>query len=233
MPSEESKNRAALKRNRILIVDDHPVVRQGLKVALAQDAELVVCGEAGTYQEAILAITSLIPDLLLLDLDLEGGSGLDLIKVVREPYPQIQMLVLSMFDEDLYAERVLKAGASGYLMKNESPERLIEAIHSVLAGKIVVSNKIASKALAHYAGKQPGAALSPVETLTDRELEVFRLLGQGGNSRFIAKTFSLSVKTVEAHIAHIKQKFGLSSGGELQHRAILWTERRRIGEVEN
>lgn len=209
---------------KILIVDDHPVVRAGLAASLCRDASLILCGEAQTVPEAMSEIFLRKPDLVLVDLDLENGSGLDLIKKAREANPDLRFLVLSMHDEDLYAERALRAGAHGYVMKQEQPAGLIAAIHTVMEGRIAVSEKIASKVLRHYSGLKLEDEASRLDSLTDRELEVFRFLGQGGGTRRIAERLGISVKTVEAHIANIKKKMRITSGTELQHRAFLWRE---------
>jgi DNA-binding NarL/FixJ family response regulator len=204
----------------ILIVDDHPVVRAGLAAALGRDPALFICGEAETVDEALREIAAHKPALVLADLDLENSSGLDLIKKIRETEPDIRVLVLSMHDESLYAERALRAGASGYVMKHQPPEILIAAIHSVMQGKIAVSERISSRLLQQYSGRKNDKETGPLDALTDRELEIFRLIGQGTGTRRIAEQLSVSVKTVEAHIAHIKQKLRISTGTELQHRAF-------------
>ena len=207
---------------RILIVDDHPVVRQGLKMALGQ-AGFSVCGEAGDMAEALRAIEAGQPDLILADLDLEGASGIDLIRAVKEAHSDLPVLILSMHDEDAYAERALRAGARGYMMKQAPPEKLAEGVRLALAGEIVLSDEMKRKILLGLAGRREPAAVTSIDKLTDRELEVFRLLGEGMTTRRIAERLSISVKTVEAHIAHLKSKLGAESGRELQHRAYAWS----------
>jgi DNA-binding NarL/FixJ family response regulator len=207
---------------RILIVDDHPVVRQGLKIALGQ-AGFSICGEADGMAEAMSVLESVKPDLILADLDLEGASGIDLIKAVKEAYPELPVLILSMHDEDAYAERALRAGARGYMMKNTAPEQLAEGVRQALAGEIILSENMKRKILLGLAGRREPAAATAIDKLTDRELEVFRLLGEGMTTRRIAERLSISVKTVEAHIAHLKSKLGAESGRELQHRAYSWS----------
>lgn len=206
---------------RILIVDDHPVVRAGLSASLSRDPSFSICGEAKNVAEALSAAKSAQPDLVLVDLDLEDGNGLDLIRSIREAVPAVRVLVLSMHDENLYAERALRAGAAGYVMKHQPAELLISSIRAVMDGRIAVSEHIASRALQQFAGRTAENSAEPLDSLTDRELEIFRLIGQGVGTRRIAEKLVLSVKTVEAHIAHIKQKLRIASGTELQHRAFL------------
>jgi DNA-binding NarL/FixJ family response regulator len=205
---------------KILIVDDHPVVRAGLAAALSRDAAFSICGEAESIQAAMRQVAEHSPDLVLADLDLEDGSGLDLIKKIRESSPRVRVLVLSMHDENLYAERALRAGACGYVMKDQPPESLMASIRSVMEGKIAVSDRISARVLQQFAGRQDEGG-SQLEVLTDRELEVFRMLGKGDGTRRIADKLTVSVKTIEAHIAHIKRKLHISSGTELQHRAFV------------
>jgi DNA-binding NarL/FixJ family response regulator len=209
---------------RILVVDDHPVVRQGLSLALGKQAGLQVCGEAGSLHDALRAIGETRPDLVLSDLDLEGSSGIDLIKAIRETNPDLPVLILSMHDEEVYAERVLRAGACGYMTKQSTPERLAAGVRSALAGEIVLSDPMKSKILQGLSGRRdPGPAVG-LDKLTDRELEVFRLIGEGQATRQIAERLSISVKTVEAHIAHLKSKLGAETGRDLQHRAYGWSQ---------
>ncbi|MDB5049348.1 MAG: two component transcriptional regulator, LuxR family [Fibrobacteres bacterium] len=205
---------------RILVVDDHPVVRQGLAMTLGRDPGLMICGETEGLKDTLAAVENLRPDLVLSDLDLDGLNGLDLIKAIRASHPQLPILILSMHDEELYAERALRAGARGYLMKNEPPDRLIAGIYAALKGEITLSEKIKAKILGNLAGHREGRKGLSVDRLTDRELEVFRLIGQGYTNRRISEKLSLSVKTIEAHCAHIKQKLGLNTGAELQYQAF-------------
>jgi DNA-binding NarL/FixJ family response regulator len=211
---------------RILIVDDHPVVRAGLVMTLSKATDLLVCGEAEGVQDALKLLSETRPDLLLVDLDLDGGNGLDLIKQARESHPDIPVLMLSMHPEATYAERALRAGAQGYLMKSEPPGRLVAAIREVLSGGISVSEAMKAQVLRRVAGGNGAADGGEVASLSDRELEVFRGIGQGRTTRQIAEKLCLSVKTVETHITHIKRKLGLQSGTEMQHRAILWSNSR-------
>jgi DNA-binding NarL/FixJ family response regulator len=208
---------------RILIVDDHPVVRAGLAMTLGKAPDLSICGEAEGVRDALKLIPSARPDLLLVDLDLDGGNGLDLIREARESHPKVPILMLSMYPEATYAERALRAGARGYVMKSEHPDRLLAAIREVMAGGIAVSETLKTQVLLRMSGGKGKEEGGTVASLSDRELEVFREIGQGRGTRQIAEKLCLSVKTVETHVTHIKRKLGLQSGTELQHRAILWT----------
>jgi DNA-binding NarL/FixJ family response regulator len=207
---------------RILVVDDHPVVRHGLAMALGRHADLTVCGEAGDFPQALKAMETCRPDLVLIDLDLEGASGLDLIRAARESHPGIPILVLSMHDEDLYAERALRAGARGYLMKSADPEAVAQGIRAALGGDVVVSDKVKRKILGGLGGSREAGPASGMDRLSDRELQVFRMLGEGMTTRQMADKLSLSVKTIEAHLAHLKQKLGAETGKDLQRRAFAW-----------
>jgi DNA-binding NarL/FixJ family response regulator len=207
---------------RILVVDDHPVVRHGLAMALGRHADLQVCGEAGDFAQALKAMDAFRPDLVLADLDLEGASGLDLIKAARDSHPGIPILVLSMHDEDLYAERSLRAGARGYIMKNAHPDDVAQGIRAALGGDVVLSDKVKRKILGGLSGAREAGSASGVERLSDRELQVFRMLGEGMTTRQMADKLSLSVKTIEAHLAHLKQKLGTETGKDLQRRAFAW-----------
>ena len=211
-------------RHRILILDDHPIMRQGLAQLLAHEPDLQVCGEANEAREALESIPKTLPDLLLADLSLPGRSGLELIKDLQLHYPNLKVLVLSMHDESLYAERVLRAGGRGYVMKQEGGRKLLEAIRKVLDGHISVSEKIAGKILEIFSGRRQQAASSPVELLSDRELEVFQLIGQGLSTQTIATRLSVSVKTVEVHRVNIKSKLQLATLPELVHQAVRWVE---------
>lgn len=211
---------------RILIVDDHPMMRQGLAHLIEGEPDLEVGGEAGTAGQALNLISARQPDLVLSEIALPDRSGLDLIKDVGVFHPAVPVLVVSMYDERLYAERVLRAGGRGYVPKQEDGRKLLEAIRKVLAGQIYVSERISAKILEMFAGRRAAAADSPLELLTDREFEVFQLIGEGHASRQIAERLHLSVKTVEVHRANIKRKLKLPSGGEVVRYAIRWTENR-------
>jgi DNA-binding NarL/FixJ family response regulator len=210
------------RRATVLIVDDHPIVRHGLARLIEDEPDLEVAGSAETAREAKAALRTTRPDVILLDITLGDDSGLSLLKELRSQHPQIPILVLSMHEETHYADRVLRAGAMGYIMKQEPPERVMAAIRQVLSGKVYLSEAMASSVLTRLVGKKEGEASSPVDVLTDRELQVLQLIGRGMSTRQVAKTLHLSVKTVENHREHIKSKLNLQSGSELVHFAVRW-----------
>ena len=217
------------EKKRIFLVDDHAILRQGLANVLNQQANLTVCGEAADPAEALVSIERLQPDLALIDVSLRLGDGLELLKDLRARQPRVLTLMLSMHDEALYAERALRAGARGYVMKLEKIDRLLLAINRVLSGAIYVSHRVAAQAVRRLAdgaaSHETDDAPDPyVERLTDRELQVFRLIGRGLGTRLIADTLHLSRKTIESHREHIKAKLGLKNGSELIQRAIQWAQ---------
>lgn len=212
-------------RSRILIVDDHPLVRQGITQLVNQEADLHICCEAENAEEAIESIRNCVPDLVIVDISLEGISGIELVKIIKARNAHLPTLVMSMHDESLYAERALRAGARGYIMKQEAPEKILTAIRQILHGNIYVSDKMRSKILQQLIDGQSHAAASPVADLSDRELEVMRLIGQGFSTAEIAEKMSRSVKTIEAHRGNLKEKLQLKTGAELVHFAIQWVER--------
>ena len=208
---------------RILIVDDHPAVREGLALRIAGQPDLEVCGEAADVVEALHLIATTQPDVAIIDLALKTGNGLDLIKRVKARNDSVRMLVWSMYNESLYAERALRAGAMGYINKEHATDQIITAIRCVLEGKVYLSEPMSSKLLGrlvHGDGAQVGR--SPVESLSDRELEAFELMGQGLSTEQIAATMHISPKTVETYRARIKEKLGLSNITELVHQAARW-----------
>jgi len=210
------------KKKRVFIVDDHPFVREGLKQIIDQQPDLVVCGEAATAAETLDSLKTTHADIVILDLALEDRSGLELIKEIRQWSSTLPILVLSMYDENLHAERVLRIGANGYVMKRESPPTLLAAIHKVLGGQCYLSHTVSARLLGRSMGRRITGSADPMERLSDRELEVFELLGQGERRGTIAKRLNLSVKTVESHCHRIKQKLGLHNAEELRQRAYLW-----------
>jgi len=212
--------RLGLKR--IFVVDDHPIVRQGLAKLLSDEADLELCGEAENARDGLQAIGQLKPDLAIVDISLAGKTGLDLIKDIRVLYPQLPVLVLSMHDELIYAERALRAGARGYVMKQEGGKILLQAIRQVLSGQVYVAQQISATILDRVSQGPAKAARSPVENLTEREFEVFHLIGRGLSTRQIANQLSVSVKTVEVHRLHIKEKLHLEAGAALMHYAMSW-----------
>jgi DNA-binding NarL/FixJ family response regulator len=207
---------------RILIVDDHPMMREGLRTLISREHDLAICGEAETAGQALDAVANLKPDLVLADISLPGRNGVELIKDIRSLQPAVLILVISMHDESLYAERVLRAGARGYIMKQESGPTMMQAIRQVLAGRIYLSGKMSARILEHVAGKR--AKASPIERLSDREFEVFQLIGRGKSTVQIAEELHLSTKTVEAHRAQVKAKLDLRNMPELISFASRWVE---------
>lgn len=217
-----SKKETAPAIKRILIVDDHPVVRQGVRHMLEQEADLRVCAEAESAGEALQALQKHKPDLAIVDISLKGTDGLELTKWIRAQDEDLPILVLSMHDENLYAERVLRAGAHGYLMKAEVGDKIIAAVRKVLAGEIYLSEKVGQSILHEVSGRGGPLDASPIRHLSDRELEVFRLIGQGHGTREIANLLHLSVKTIETYRAHIKEKLGLTNATQLVRYAAQW-----------
>jgi DNA-binding NarL/FixJ family response regulator len=210
-------------KTRIAIVDDHPMMRQGLAQLINNEPDLTVCAEADTAGQALNLVNSARPDLFLVDISLPDKNGIELIKDIRSMDPAARILVVSMHDEALYAERILRAGARGYIMKQEGGRKLMDAIRHVLSGSIYVSEKMSGKILEIFSGQKDGAG-SPVARLTDREFEVFQLIGEGRGTRQIAEHLHLSVKTVEVHRANIKEKLELETATDLVRYAVRWTE---------
>ncbi|MDR3700275.1 MAG: response regulator transcription factor [Candidatus Sulfopaludibacter sp.] len=209
----------------VLLVDDHPIVRQGLTQLINQEPDLAVCGHAEDAASAFHAIAVHRPDIVVLDISLNGPDGLTVLKEMRMNDPVLPVLVLSMHDESLYAERALRAGANGYIMKQEATERVLEAIRRIRGGEVYVSDRIAKRLLRQVVSSPSAAGKSPMEALSDRELTVFRLIGEGRGTREIADDLHVSVKTVESYQAHIKEKLSLSNGRELVQHAIRWVTR--------
>jgi DNA-binding NarL/FixJ family response regulator len=206
----------------VLVVDDHPLMRQGLALLINQQQDMLVCGEAEEAQAAMQAIAHLHPDIMILDISLTGPDGLELLKHVRATNPDLPVLVLSMHDEAIYAERALRARANGYIMKQEATEKVLIAVRRILNGEIYLSERMSNKLLQQYIGGGPSMIQSRIASLSDRELEVFRLIGEGQATREIAEKLHLSIKTVETYQAHIKEKLALRSGRELIQHAIQW-----------
>jgi DNA-binding NarL/FixJ family response regulator len=222
----KAKNRAtgenAKRVIRVLIVDDHPVVRRGLVSMINQEPDMETCAEAEDFHQGLEAIKNHQPDLAIIDLSLKDIGGLELVKQVKVLYPEMPMLVLSMYDETLYCERVLRAGASGYIMKQEGTAKLIVAIRTVMDGEIYVSDRMASRMLGKFIGGKAGSGSSPLERLSDRELEVFEMLGRGLSTREVAERLCVSIKTIESHREHIKEKLKLRNANELVQHATQW-----------
>jgi DNA-binding NarL/FixJ family response regulator len=209
---------------RVFIVDDHPLVRESLASLIEQQPDMTVCGEAASAAAAFAGIEATRPDVAVVDLTLGGRSGLDLIKDLRQSRPEVAVLVLSMHDEELYAERALRAGARGYIMKREATRTVVEAIRRVHSGQVHLSDHLAKALAEKLVSGTSSAPESPITRLSDRELEVFRLVGLGRATREIAETLHLSAKTVQAYYVRIKEKLGLAGANELLREAIRWVE---------
>jgi DNA-binding NarL/FixJ family response regulator len=212
-------------KRKILIVDDHPILRKGLTLLINQESDLVVCAEAEHAQMALESLEAVVPDMAIVDISLPGIDGIELIKELRLRHRDMPVLVVSMHDETLYAERSLRAGARGYIMKQEALEKVLVAIRKVLEGEIFVSERITTKMLEKFVSVEGvSQTASPIDLLSNRELSVFRLIGQGNKTRQIAERLHLSVKTVESYRAHIKEKLKLGDGTDLLKYAIQWVQ---------
>jgi DNA-binding NarL/FixJ family response regulator len=210
------------EKKRILVVDDHPIVRQGLSMLINRNEDLLVCGHAADAAEAMEAVRVLKPDMVIVDISLKDANGIELIKDIKSYDAGLPVLTLSMHDESLYAERALRAGARGYIMKQEGTENLISAIRRVLAGELYISDRLAGRLINKMVSGGVEASTSPLESLSDRELEVFLLIGRGHRTRQISEQLQLSPKTVETYRSHIKEKLNIGSSTELLQHAIQW-----------
>ena len=219
-----SPSRPIARKSRVFIVDDHPLVREGLTNLMNGQNDLIVCGEAKNSAQAIDGIMKTRPDVALIDISLENESGLELVKQLAGQFREVALIVLSMHDEGLYAERALRAGARGYVMKHETSSSVLASIRRVLEGGVYISERIINRMAMRLTLPGGAAATSPVERLSDRELEIFRLLGQGRTTSQIAEDLHLSLKTVQAYCARAKEKFGVTSLTELLRAAIQWDE---------
>jgi len=208
-------------RKKILIVDDHPMMREGLRGVIAREPDMMVCGEAENAQQAAEAIVKHAPDLVLVDITLPGKSGLELVKDLKVMHPHLTVLALSMHDESLYAERMLRAGASGYITKQQPPEELVKAIRQVLSNQVYVSKEVSESLLRRFSGKTQSNQ-SPMEILTDREFEILQLLGKGATAKEISGQLHLSVKTVAVHNTNIRKKLNLKNSAQLIRFAVQW-----------
>jgi DNA-binding NarL/FixJ family response regulator len=214
---------------RILVVDDHAIVRQGLAMLLASEPEFEICGEAGTIAEAETEMARTQPDMLIVDITLKEENGLELIPRALERNPDLKTLVLSMHEESDYVEQALRAGAQGYVMKENADEVIVDAMKTVAAGQIYVSPETASSMMRAHVGAGPGvekAGSEGVDSLTEREKEVFRLIGEGLTTKAIAEGLGLSARTVEVHRAHIKKKLGCDSAAQVFREAVRWVEKK-------
>jgi DNA-binding NarL/FixJ family response regulator len=216
--------RAGPRKARVLLVDDHPIVREGLARVIDQEPDLTVCGTAVNAQQALAAIATSAPDIAIVDVSLDGSHGIELVKDLKARHPDLYVLMLSMHDESLYAERALRAGAKGYLMKREPPQRVVQAIRAVVAGGLCFSEAVTATVLERVAGTKRGAALLPMDKLSDRELQILELIGRGRATRQIAEELHVSVKTVQAHREHLKEKLQLDSATALARFAVNWVE---------
>lgn len=218
----------SIRKKKILLVDDHPILRRGLANLIDQQPDMTVCGEADSAGAAMVCLAAVRPDAAVVDLGLRKSMGIELIKDLRVQFPALPILVLSMHDEALYTERVLRAGARGYIMKEESGDEILNAIRRVLSGKIYISSNMGTKLLAPMVA---GAVevRSPIDRLSDRELEVFQLLGKAYETRQIAEALKVSVKTVESYREHIKFKLNLENSTQLIQKAVEWVRSTGIG----
>jgi DNA-binding NarL/FixJ family response regulator len=227
MVSAKEKSPDLSVKSRVILVEDHPVVRHGLAALIDDEPDLAICGLAESGGDALKLISQMKPDVVIIDIALGHESGLELIRQVHETWSSMPILALSMHDEALYAERALRAGAMGYIMKKEAMDKVMNAIRRVLAGDIYISERMASRMVHKLIDRPGGKPGSPLEQLSDREFEVFNLIAQSIGPKEIAQRLSLSVKTIETHREHIKEKLGLKSGAELTRFALEWSMQRR------
>ena len=223
-PAPRTSRAANAAKRRILLVDDHPMTREGLAANIGRQADLEVCGEASNPAEAMDALARRHPDLMVTDMTMPGRSGLEFIKDVHAMMPELPVLVLSMHDEVLYAERALRAGARGYLMKDAGSAKVLAVIRLILGGQPYASPQMSARLLDAVTGRRPRGSTSPIQTLTDREFEVFQLFGHGKSTKEVANVLHLSAKTVAIHRLSIKKKLGLKDAPSLIHHAVRWVE---------
>jgi DNA-binding NarL/FixJ family response regulator len=222
LPSAGTVDAASAVKRRILLVDDHPMTREGLATNLNRQKDLVVCGEASNPAEAMSALSRSKPDLMVTDMTMPGRSGIEFIKDVHAMLPDLPILVLSMHDETLYAERSLRAGARGYLMKDAGSAKILEVIRLLLSDQSYLSPQMAARLVEAVSGRRPRGSTSPIEKLSDREFEVFRLIGSGKSTKEVAQALNLSPKTVDVHRGRIKAKLSLKDATSLLHHAVRW-----------
>ena len=220
--STKKQKRVEEDKSKILVVDDHPIIREGLVRLVDDEQDLAICGQADDAPEALKAISETKPDVVIVDISLKNSSGIELMKSIKAQYPKLPVLILSMHNEALYAERALRAGAMGYIMKQEASEKLLTAIRHVLVGQIYVSDKVSKRLIRKLARGKTDMVASPIDSLSDRELEVFHLIGQGYGTSQIAEKLYLSIKTIETYRTHIKEKLNLTNSRELLQYAIQW-----------
>jgi DNA-binding NarL/FixJ family response regulator len=214
-------------------VDDHPLLREGIVALINAEKDFTVCSQIGDAKKILPAIQATKPEVVVLDITLNNDiSGLEVLKDIRAQFPNTKVLMLSMHEESVYAHRALRSGAFGYLMKQEAPETVLAALRKIVAGEVYLSQKLGERLLQSLAGKANASiSASPIDILSDRELEVFGLLGKGHGTRHIAEQLSLSIKTIESHRAHIKEKLNVGSAAELVHQAIQWTQTESAGSL--
>ena len=222
MKKKVRESAARRRKNRVLIIDDHAMVREGVAEIIEHAEDLCVCCAASTAEEGLKMLDKVKPDLVLVDITLPGKNGIEFIKDARALHPELRILVMSMHDESLYADRVLRAGGRGYIRKQEGGAKLIDAMRRVLRGEIAISEKITGRLLETFSGRK--TMDSPLEGLSDRELEVFQLIGQGKTMKQIADELHLSPKTIEVHRSHIREKLHVTSAAELVAYAARWSE---------
>lgn len=210
------------RKARIYLVDDHPIIRKGFTQVINQESDLEVCGSADNAEDTLRDVINLKPDCVIVDVLLENASGIDIVKGLKRRFPGLCMMVLSMHDESIYAERALRAGARGYIMKKEASEKIVGAIRHVLSGKIYLSDEMSSRLLEKFTLPEQDMSDSAIDQLTDRELEVFRMIGRGYKPGDIARELNLSTKTIETYRDHIKRKIGVRTAAELTRLAVDW-----------
>jgi DNA-binding NarL/FixJ family response regulator len=226
MPPNENEtgNGVEKKKHAVLVVDDHPVVREGLSLRINREPDFTVCGTAGDGVEMMAAIARLKPDVVVMDLELPRSHGLELLRDIYAQYPRTLVIVFSTHDEEVYAERAVRAGARGYLMKHEPAQRLLEGMRTVLGGGYALSRAVSDRLLAAFAGPPSVQSDCPISGLGNRELEVFQFIGRGKGTKEIASLLNLSVKTIETYRERLKKKLNVRSGPDLARRAVLWVE---------
>jgi DNA-binding NarL/FixJ family response regulator len=215
-----------MRQRNVFLVDDHPIVRQGLVQLIEQESDLRVCGQAADVKEARASLAKMLPDIVILDLSLRDSDGLELVKDIRSKYEHLPVLILSMHDESIYAERLLSAGANGYIMKQAAADQLLTAVRRVLAGGIYVSDRVGASMIERFAVSGRVRSADPIARLSNRELQVLNLVGRGKTTREIAGTLNLSVKTVESHRQRIKKKLNLTTAPQLVQFAVNWYSER-------
>ena len=224
-----SAESASARKSRILIVDDHPLFRHGMADLINAEADLEVCGEADSCPAALECIRKLVPDLVTVDISLRGANGVELLKSIKAEHPGLPLLVLSMHDESLYALRALRAGAHGYIMKQEALDRVMSAIHQVLRGELYVSPSMSGRMIEEFVqGGNGNGGNSIADKLTDRELEILQLIGHGHGVQQIARELNLSAKTVETHRAHVKEKLNFQTAREVARFAVQWVDQQIV-----